>query len=77
MFEAESEYSRQFQSIYISLDKRMAMYERRVTTFADVLGNLGGLYEIFLIAGQMAIGIFSERLFISSIIHKIYQIDQD
>ena len=59
------------------MDKYYSKFERTVNTIAELLGNLGGLYEISLIFGQLAIGIFSERLFIASILHKIYQIDQD
>jgi hypothetical protein len=61
----------------MSMDKSFNIFEQTVTTVADLLGNLGGIYEVLLIFGSLCIGIFSERLFVSSIIEKIYQIDKD
>lgn len=77
ILELEDPDDKEFISIYLSVDKEYSVFERKVMTFADLLGNLGGLYEIGLIVGSLTIGIFSERLFVSSIIHKIYQLDKD
>ena len=37
---------------------------------------MGGLFQIIIMIGISVVSIFSERIFVSSIIKKIYQIDQ-
>ena len=41
-----------------------------------ILNNLIRFYFILSVIGAAFVGIFSERLFVSSILHKIYQIDK-
>jgi hypothetical protein len=65
----------QFASVYLRFDSEFDQYDRRVYSFGDLLGQVGGIYESMLIIGMLFVGIFSERLFISSILNKIYQID--
>lgn len=66
----------QFASIYIRFDPYTDQYERRVFSLSDLLGQVGGIYEVMLITGMILVGIFQERLLISSILNKIYQIDK-
>ena len=66
----------QIASVYIRLDSNHDTYTRRVYSFGDLLGQTGGLYSAVFFLGAVFVGIFSERLFVSSILHKIYQIDQ-
>ena len=66
----------EFLSVFIRLDPKSDVYERRVYSIGDLLGQMGGVYESLMIIGAMFVGIFSERLFISAILRKIYQIDQ-
>ena len=66
----------QIVSVYFRLDANYDNYYRRVYSIGDLLGQTGGLYSSVLMIGGFIVGIFSERLFISSILHKIYQIDQ-
>lgn len=65
----------QILSVYLRLDPQYDLYERRVYSFGELLGQIGGLYQIMIFAGVLAVGIFSERLYVSSIIRKIYQTD--
>ena len=37
---------------------------------------MGGLFQVILMIGVSFVSIFSERLYVSSIIRKIYQIDK-
>ncbi|CAI2383865.1 unnamed protein product [Moneuplotes crassus] len=66
----------QFASIYIRFDPYRDQYDRRVFSFGDLMGQVGGIYEVLLLTGMLVVGIFSERLLISSILNKIYQIDK-
>ena len=74
--ELESDETWEILTIFLSMDKEYNVFERRVTTIAYSLSSLGGLYEIFILGGSFIIGMFSERLFVSSIVHKIYQVDK-
>ena len=51
-------------------------YERQVFSFMDAFGNIGGLLEIMSIAGGLLVGIFSERMFLFSILSKLYHIEE-
>ena len=66
----------QFLSIYFRFDSNYADFSRRVYSFGDLLGQTGGLYSAIFMVGAVIVGIFSERLFVSSILRKIYQIDE-
>ena len=63
-------------SVYFRLDSYFDNYSRRIYSLGDLLGQVGGLYSSILIIGALFVGIFSERLFVSSILRKIYQIDK-
>ena len=67
----------QIVSVYFRLDANYDNYYRRVYSIGDLLGQTGGLYSSVLMIGGFIVGIFSERLFVSSILHKIYQIDHN
>lgn len=66
----------EFMSVFIRLDAETEKYERRVYSFSDLLAQVGGLYSSIFFIGIILVGIFSERLFVSSILRKIYQIDE-
>ena len=66
----------QIISVYIRLDSNYDEFSRRVYSFGDLLGQTGGLYSAMFIAGSVMVAIFTERLFVSSILKKIYQIDE-
>ena len=50
-------------------------YERNVYTILDFLGDLGGIYEIFMTLGYMFVTLFTSTAFYYSILPKIYQVD--
>ena len=66
----------QIMSIYFRFDSNYDTYYRRIYSIGDLLGQTGGMYSSILLIGAAFVGIFSERLFVSSILRKIYQIDQ-
>jgi hypothetical protein len=62
-------------TIYFRYDKVSDLYERKIFSLAELLGQAGGFYGSLLAIGALFIFIFSERLFIASVLKKIYQID--
>ena len=73
-FEAETDEG-DILSIYFRFDKTSDIYERQVYSFAELIGQAGGFYGALLGIGALMISLFTERLFISSILRRIYQID--
>ena len=65
----------QIASIYFRFDYEYSIYERRIYSLGELLGQIGGLFQIILMVGVTIVSLFSEKLFVSSIIRKIYQID--
>ena len=65
----------EFLSVFIRLDSTAETYDRRVYSISDLLAQVGGIYQSVFFIGVLFIGIFSERMFISSILRKIYQLD--
>ena len=65
----------QVLGIYFRLDSNYDQYSRRVYSIGDLFGQTGGLYSALFLIGSIFIVVFIERLFVSSILRKIYQID--
>ena len=57
-------------------DTKSKSFERSVFGFLEVTGNIGGLFEILEITGGLIVGLFSGKLFLYSILPKLYHIDQ-
>ena len=74
--QVELETKGELASIYFRFDPQYDIYERRIYSFGELLGQIGGLFQIILMVGIVIVSIFSDRLFVSSIIKKIYQIDE-
>ena len=66
----------QIISVYLRFDSNYDDYSRRVYSFGDLLGQTGGLYSAIFIIGVVLVGIFQNRLFVSSVLNKIYQVDK-
>ena len=56
-------------------DSSSKSYERSVFGVLDVAGNIGGVFEILSIIGGLIVGIFSGKIFIYSMLAKLYYID--
>ena len=67
---------KQVMGVYFRLDSNYDQYFRRVYSIGDLFGQTGGLYSILFIIGSLFVGMFTKSLFVSSILRKIYQIDQ-
>lgn len=61
-------------AVYLRYDKSYDSYERKVDDIMTLLGDVGGLQGILFMFGQMLVGFFASKYFMSKIIRKIYQI---
>ena len=59
-------------NFYIRFDQRYDNYERSIYGFGNLLENIGGFYSSIIALGMIIVPFFSERLFYSSLINKIY-----
>ena len=60
--------------VYIRADKFYDSYERKVTDILTLLGDLGGLLQFLVMIGGVLVAFLSQKLFMASIIKKIYHI---
>lgn len=56
-------------------DATSKSYERTVFSFLEVTGNIGGLFEVLNIGGGFLVGVFSSRIFMFSVLSKLYQVE--
>ena len=49
-------------------------YERQVYDILTFLGDIGGLTEALISIGSLIVGFFTQKLFMSKIVRKIYHI---
>ena len=63
-----------FKFGFIKSNKKRSI-ERSVFTFLDLIGTLGGIFEIFSIIGGILVAIFSEKMFYYSVLSNLYQVD--
>jgi len=73
-FEAETDEG-EILTIYFRFDRVSDIYERQIYSFAELIGQAGGFYGAVLAISGLMISLFTERLFVSSILRRIYQID--
>ena len=60
--------------MYIRFDNHYEIYERKVYSILELIGDIGGLWEGVFILGQLMIGFVSYRMFASEIMKHIYQV---
>jgi hypothetical protein len=61
-------------AVYLRSDKFYDSYSRQVTDLLTLLGDIGGLKEFFLLIGSLFVNYLASRMFMSSIVRRIYQI---
>ncbi len=54
------------------LDNRFDVYQRKVYSILELLGDIGGLQGSLVGIGMVIVGFITSRLFMSDIMHKIY-----
>mmetsp|Transcript_6199 Transcript_6199/g.5324 ORF Transcript_6199/g.5324 Transcript_6199/m.5324 type:complete len:222 (+) Transcript_6199:475-1140(+) len=65
-----------FKALFLK-DNFSKSYDRSVITLLDVFGNVGGIMSIISLVGAIIVGFFSDKIFIYSILSKLYQVDDD
>ena len=60
--------------MYLRIDNNYDIYERKIYSVMELLGDIGGLQGSLYMIGLFVIGFFSRRLFISAIMKNIYQV---
>ena len=73
-FELEDTSTGVIVDVFFRYDEDYDVYERRIYSFWDFLGQIGGLQQSLLIIGSFICILFTEKLYAASIIRRIYQI---
>lgn len=61
-------------AVYLRSDRMFDKYERQVYDILTFLGDIGGLTEALISIGSLIVGFFTQKLFMSKIVRKIYHI---
>ena len=69
------DFDNAYLQIFLNLDPQVDLYQRTVYSFLDMLGFIGGIYELFRIFGHLWIGYFINKIYYSSILSKLYHIN--
>lgn len=67
--------SQSLLQLSIVADPNQDFYSRQVYSFLDLTGQVGGLYGIVDTIARILVGLISSRLFVLSILSKLYQIE--
>jgi hypothetical protein len=59
-------------TVYVRMDPKYFVYNRKVYSILEALGDVGGLYQMLFLIGLLIVSFFSKRLFVSSILKEIY-----
>jgi hypothetical protein len=65
---------RAYLNVYMKLSQETDLYERTVFTFFDMLGLLGGVFEILHSFGFITVSLISTKLFNNSILSQLYHV---
>ena len=70
-------FSSDFDILSISLQKsnKYIIFERKVFNFLDLIGVIGGAFEVLSAFGGLIVFIFSSKFFYYSILSNLYQVD--
>jgi len=61
--------------IRFTLDDAVITHERTVFTILDMIGQIGGVYGLLFLLGQVIFGYISEKYFLRSVISKLFHFD--
>ena len=71
------EYDNAYLQIFITLDPQLDFYQRTVYSFLDMLGFIGGIFELLKTFGYLTVSYFINRNYYSSILSKLYHVESD
>ena len=66
--------SGEFISIKITLDNKYSVIQRNVFSFIDLVGQIGGINQIWVVFGTLIASIFTYRIYMESLLSKFYKI---
>lgn len=66
-----------YATLIVRLDNKSIVYGRLADTLFNALESIGGFYESIRHIGLLAVFFFQERLFKSSFIRQLYQVDPE
>lgn len=66
-----------FFTIYFRTDQNNIMYYRKVYSIGDLLGQIGGFFEVLSTAGAFFTFIIADRLITAALASRIYQVRND
>ena len=69
------DFNNAYLQVYINLDPQVDQYQRTVYSFLDMLGFIGGIFELLKTFGYLLVCYFIKRAYYSSIISKLYHVE--
>ena len=69
------EFNNAYLQVYITLDPQVDQYQRTVYSFLDMLGFIGGIFELLKTFGYLLVCYFIKKEYYSLIISKLYHIE--
>ena len=69
------DFNNAYLQAYITLDPQVDQYQRTVYSFLDMLGFIGGIFELLKTFGYLLVSYFIKKQYYSSIISKLYHIE--
>lgn len=64
-----------FEALFV-LDSKYNKIERKVYTLGDMLGQIGGMHDILLLMGTLAVGVFTTKIYTASLLSNLYQVEK-
>ena len=63
--------------IFIRYDPKYDLYERKIYSLLELLGDIGGLWQSLFIIGYVAVNFIAYRIFVASLLKQIYHVKHD
>jgi hypothetical protein len=64
----------EFMTIYLRTDEMYQFYDRKVYSIGDLVGQIGGFFEIIKSLGALMTFFIAQRLFSATLANNLYQI---
>lgn len=66
-------YEDAYVSVYFRIDNKYQIYERKIYSVLDLLGDVGGMLEAIRVLGFLIVGFISSKQFQAALLSKVYQ----
>ena len=61
-------------NVWIEMDLNLLKYERRVTTFADLMSDVGGFFGLLIMFGRISAKLWNFNSFDNFLVSRLYKI---